>query len=96
MPSSNDINSTFGDQWGLSLLLYVSGTCLDLLLYGLGLLRFDTIQVWDWSHFGTIQVQFGVLKFWSFGVVMSKDEFHIEYYTGFGSSAKSGVPRNCI
>ena len=81
MPSSDDINSTFGDQWGLSLLLYVFGTCLDLVLY-----RFETCLVLILYRFGIglILVLYKLgLEFWSSEVLTVWDMFHIEYYTGF-------------
>ena len=74
MPSSDDINSAFGDQWGLSLLLYVSGTCLDLVRYKFGtrlvsiLYRFGTRLVSVRYRFGThlvsVLYKFG-LDFWT-------------------------------
>ena len=82
MPSSDDINSAFGNQWGLSLLLYVSGTRLDLVRY-----RFGTCLVLILYRFGIglvlVLYKFS-LEFWSFEVLMVWDVFHIEYYTGFG------------
>ena len=64
-------------------------TCLGLVLFwyvtGLGLVSFQYYTSSVWSS--------GVLKFRS-GYVLGR--IHIEYYTGFGSSAKSGVPRKCI
>ena len=63
VPSSDDINSAFGDQWGLSLLLYVSGTHLDLVHY-----RFGTRLVSVCYRFGThlfsVPYKFG-LEFWT-------------------------------
>ena len=87
MPSSDDINSAFGDQWGLSLLLYMAGTRLDLLLYSLGLLRFryvtslGLVSFWYDTGLGLVSFQYytssvwssGVLEFWSFGVDMFLD-----------------------
>ena len=72
----------------------MSKTCLDLVLY-----RFGTCLISIRYRFGTCLVsvlyKFG-LEFWSFRVVTFWDMFHIEYYTGFGSSAKSGYLANVI
>ena len=67
MPSSNDINFAFGDQRGLSLLLYVSGTHLDLLSYGFGTV---TVSVLYRFETGLVSVLYKFsLEFWSFGVL---------------------------
>ena len=88
VPSSDDINSAFGNQWGLSLLLYVSGTHLDLILY-----RFGTRLVLILYRFGIglilVLYKFG-LEFWSSEVLTVWDMFHIKYYTGFGSVCQVG------
>ena len=55
-------------------LLYVSGTCLNLLLYGLKLVSF-------WYYTSSV---------WSSEVLMVWDVFHIEYYTGFGTVCQVG------
>ena len=94
MPSSDDINSAFGDQWGLSLLLYMFGTHLDLILY-----RFGTRLVLILYRFGIglvlVLYKFGP-EFWSSKVLTVWDVFHIKYYTGFGLVCQVRVPRKCI
>ena len=72
MPSSDDINSAFGDQWGL---LFTVLYDLGLVLYRLGLpyaflSRYYT--VWDCLLVSfLVTIQFGTV-------------FLIEYYTDFG------------
>ena len=65
----------------------MSGTCLDLLLYGLRLLHLCTYK------FGTglISVLYKFsLEFCSSEVLTVWDVFHIEYYTGFGLVCQFG------
>ena len=72
MPSSDDINSAFGDQWGL-LITVLYG--LGLVLYGLGLpyaFLSCYYTVWDCLLVSFFRVLY------KFGTV-----FLIEYYTGF-------------
>ena len=72
MPSSDDINSAFGDQWGL---LFTVLYGLGLVLYRLGLPSgFLLCYYTDWD---CLLVSFCV-------TIQIGTAFFIEYYTGFG------------
>ena len=72
MPSSDDINSTFSDQWGL---LFTVLYGLGLVLSGLGLpYVFLSCYCTDWDC-----LLVSILSTIRFGTA-----FLIEYYTGFG------------
>ena len=78
MPSSDDINSAFGDQWGL---LFTVLYGLGLVLYGLGLpyaFLSCYYTVWDCLLVSfLVTIQFGTAFLFPFS----------EYYTSLGLSS---------
>ena len=73
MPSSDDINSAFGDQWGL---LFTVLYGLGLVLYGLGL---------PYAFLGCYYTVLGLPSCFLFRILYRFGTvFLIEYYTDFG------------